>query len=1378
MREETALSERRRRLLGELLSGAGAAHGRPGERVQPHASGDIVPLSAEQKHIWLHASMAPDVLLYNEAITIHRNGSFDRDALEKSLNEILRRHEIWRSSIESRNGDLCMVVHHDLRLTIPLRDVSDRPEAEREAATLRIATEDALKPFDLAKAPLLRATVVRLAPDKHRLHLTLHHIIFDGVSIYRIILPELCQVYAAYARGEEPDLPEPLLQYADYAVWREGRLASDEIARELQYWRTKLAGELPRLTLPADRKPRPVPSHRGAMETFELTQDMTAALKNLSQREGVTLYAILLAAFKALLHRYSGQEDIVIGGVTDMRRRPELENVVGYFLNSVALRTQPRGATPFRDYLHEVQSTVIEALDASNVPFDRVVREIAPPRDSSAHPLFQILFSIEPPASPFSEGWALTQMDVAVGAAKFDLYLELDQESDCIIGRFLYATDLFDAPTIRHMISHWKTLLQGVLRDPHCALAKLPLLSSVQQQEILARNQTTRRFPHISLHGLIGEQARRHPKAIAVACGGESWCYRELMQRAAAVASRLREAGAGKGALVGIAMERSLEMVAGLVAILKTGAAYLPLDPTLPEARLRLLLDDAQPAIILTDRGARAKLPLSNAAILPCDDANMPVAEDYEPLVNPNDLAYVLYTSGSTGRPKAVEIRHRSVVNLLVAVQQDLDFGARDVFLALATLSFDIAALEILLPLVSGGKLVIARTEEARDPARLAALIAHSACTAIQATPATWRGLLATGWRGDPRLSILCGGEALAPDLAAALRERCANLWNMYGPTETTIWSLRYKVEADEEVVPIGKPLANTRVYILDANGAPVPDLVPGELMISGEGLARGYRGDPALTAQKFVAAPWPGGERLYRTGDRARYRRDGMIEFLGRMDNQVKIRGFRVGLEEVESALAAHPAITACAVGASTDPSAELRLTAYLSGSTLRDEDIPAIRDFLCQTLPAYMVPTSFMILPALPLTPSGKVDRKKLPEPQILDSAEADEPRDALEAELAAIWKNVLSLDKVGIHDNFFDLGGHSLLASILVAQIQIELGSRLPLAALFRAPTVATLAQSLRSERGPAFSYLVPLRPGTGRPVFIVHGIFGNVLQLKELAEQLSTTRPIYAIQARGADPRQEPHGSMAEMVEAYIEAIRRVQPTGPYALAGYSFGGMIAFEMARWLRAHDEAVDLLALFETDLYARYLPWRDQVAYSFLLVQRVFDKLRVLPARAMPSYLLSKLFQFGHRVLLRIGWRRDFDDINWLNGLTDRYRQMYAIGTREFASFRPKPYDGKLCIFRTRGPRFGTCDPIPIWRRTVNAIELFEIEGTHGTIMEKPYVGTLAAQFSRCLAATQFEAARQPETDIRNTLVQDLLGTPPNATLARHGSRSFRRA
>ncbi len=873
MNSSEVISEQRRALLQELLSGGAAAHRRSDDTVQPRARGQIAPLSVEQSHVWFHASMVPDLPLYNEAITIHRRGPLHLDALENALNAFLQRHEIWRSAIETRDGHLCLVPRPDLHLKPPLIDLSGLPETERESAALRIATEDALKPFDLARAPLLRARLVRLAPENHRLYLTLHHIIFDGVSIYRLFVPELGALYADYARGVEPSLSVPKLQYGDYALWRERQLASARTERELRYWREKLSGELPVLNLPGDRNAPAAPSHRGSMETFHLSPALTTLAKEVSRREGATLYATLLAAFKALLHRYSGQQDIVVGGVTDTRRRPELEEVVGYFLNTFALRTQPRAAMSFRDYLREVQAVVIEALDASNLPFDRVVRELAPKRRGGRHPLFQVFFSIEPPAPAFPEGWALTQMDVTVGAVKFDLYLELDQEPDRIIGRFLYSTDLFDAPTIRRMIGHWQVLLEAALRNPQCALAGLPLLTVEERQEMLSRNQTAQSYPQTTIHGWIQEQGQRTPGAIAVECGGKAWNYRELTARAASIAAQLRHAGAQPGTVIAIAAERSLDMVAGLLAILKIGAIYLPLDPGLPEARLQLLVEDARPAIILTTQASRARLPSSEAAIVVCGEALPPAGggeADICDIVSPDDPAYILYTSGSTGRPKAVEICHRSVVNLLAAVGRDIGFTARDAFLAVTTLPFDIAALELFLPLVTGARLVVARSQEAGDPAGLAALIVRSGCTAIQATPATWRGLLAAGWRGDPRLTLLCGGEALSPDLAASLLNCCGNLWNMYGPTETTIWSLRHKVSAADSVVPIGRPLANTRAYILDATGAPVPDLVPGELMIAGNGLARGYRNDPVLTAAKFIDAPGTRRARLSHRRSRA----------------------------------------------------------------------------------------------------------------------------------------------------------------------------------------------------------------------------------------------------------------------------------------------------------------------------------------------------------------------------------------------------------------------------------------------------------------------------------------------------------------------------
>jgi amino acid adenylation domain-containing protein len=1346
MIDSSGSSAQKHLLLQWQLSGAGGEKRSAG--AAPRQPGEWVPISAEQKDIWLHAAMAPEIPLYNEAFTIHRRGPFDRAAMERSFAELLRRHEIWRTSFVTTDGELRQIVHPELRLEIAFVDLSDRPEDEREQAALAIATTDARQPFDLARVPLLRARIVRLAPEYHRLYLALHHLIFDSVSICRTIVPELAALYAAYAQGREPAIAPPALQYGDYALWRARQLSASTMRREIEYWRQQLAGELPFLQLPTDRPRVVTPSHRGGTETFSLSPELTAALKMLARTEGVTLYVVLLAAFKALLHRYSGQDDIVIGGVTDMRRRPELAGVVGYFLNGLALRTRPTAKAPFRAYLGEVQDTVLGAIDASGVPFARVVREVRPRRDGGAHPIFQILFSMQPPPPAVDDGWDLTQMDITAGAAKFDLTLEVEERSDVLVGRFLYSSDLFDAPRIQRMIGHWTTLLHGVVENPQCALGRLPLLSPQEARTLLVEvNATARDYPRTTLPAWFDAQARQTPDAIAVEYEGRTWRYRDLSARVQQLAARLRAAGVGREGLVAVMLDRSFDMVAALLAILQAGGAYLPLDPQLPPARLAMLVEDARPDVLLTQSALLDRIPQPVAKVIVCDAASSgdETGRETRQTAEPDDLAYVLFTSGSTGRPKAVEICHRSLVNVLAAVRDELDFDAHDGMLAVTTLSFDIAALELFLPLVTGGRLLLASRAEAADPARLMTRLREPRCTVMQATPATWRGLIAAGWPGSSELRILCGGETLQPELAAQLLQRCKAVWNMYGPTETTIWSLLHKVRPDEDPVPIGRPLANTSVYVLDANDEPAPAGTAGELFIGGAGVARGYRNEAALTERKFVTVAAVPGQRLYRTGDTVRFRADGTLDFLGRTDNQVKVRGFRVGLEEVEAAIAAHPAIAAGAVRAFTDASGESGLAAFIvPRSNDRDERID-LRRFLARSLPDYMIPTRCVVLSALPQTANGKVDRGRLAVPSQAVAHEVSEPRDELEQVLTDIWKSLLGIPAVDIHDNFFEIGGHSLLAAMMAAKINELLGRELPLAALLRAPTIASLAELLRSDTDHAFAYLVGLRTqGTGRPLYIVHGMFGNVLQFRALAERLRTDRPIYALQARGVHPRQEPHATIAEMAAAYLDAIRTHQPAGPYALAGYSYGGLVALEMACRLREAGEEVDLLALFETNVHPRNLPLAEWLSYHWSPIGRCVRKLKALPLRHWPDYLKSKVAPAWRRVLLRLELTEPGTQ-EAREMVLARNRQIYKLSMRQFNAYRPRRFGGKISVFRTAGERLDVCDPLPVWRRVADAVEVFDIAGTHGTIMENRNVGTLAAQLDLCLARLDSRSASE---------------------------------
>jgi amino acid adenylation domain-containing protein len=1068
MSEAIELSEVKRRLLAQMLNATAGTSGAPQPAGVPVRDAAARPrLSAEQSHVWLHASMAPDLPLYNEPITIHRRGSFDLAILQRAFAELLRRHEIWRTALVEEEGEVRQIVHPTVDIDLNLVDLSGLPESEQEAEALKLATRDSRLPFDLAQAPLFRVKVMKFSETQHRLHLTLHHIIFDGVAIYRTIVPELSEIYDAFAAGRTPDLPEPKLQYGDYTLWREQRLASPEIRRQIGYWRDKLAGELPVLQLPWDH-PRPaLVTYRGSMEVFDLAPALTEQLKALARQEGTTLYMVLLAGFKALLHRYSGQTDIPVGGVTDTRRRPELENLVGYFLNTIVLRTRTDGETRFRDYLASVRKTLLEALANSEVPFDWVVRELSPRRDPSCHPFFQVLFSMEPPAPQFRPGWDLTQMEVTVGTAKFDLYLELDEREDRIIGRFLYNSMLFDASTIRRMIGHWTRLLQAVVADPACSLARLPILAPEEERRLLVEwNATAHPCPDLTLDRWIAQQALLRPDAVALRFGDEEWSYRALMQRVGAIAGSLRAHGVGPEVLVGLSIERSPDMLAGLLGILAAGGAYLPLDPAFPATRLEMILEDAKPAAILTTGGLAALLPASAARILLVEECQGEAGEPCNS--SPDRLAYVLYTSGSTGRPKGVEITHRALVNLLASMQRQPGFGPQDSLLAVTTVSFDIAGLELFLPLVSGGTVILASKETATDPLLLAEAIKSSGCRMMQATPAHWRALIEAGWPGAAQLTMLCGGEALPRELADRLLGRGADLWNVYGPTETTIWSTAEHVQSGAPI-SIGRPIANTRIYILDDRGQPLPAGVPGHLYIGGTGLARGYRNREDLTRERFVMLPTIPGERLYRTGDLARWRGDGCIEWLGRSDNQVKIRGFRIELEEIEAALLRHEQIAAAAVRTWPDAAGLPSLSAYIVPRGEIEPDAADLRAFLQQHLPDYMLPARITALARMPMTPNRKIDRNALPKPEISAAAtEAAEPETEAEQKMAALWCAVLDVPRVGAHDDFFALGGHSLLATTLLRRVEREFGVALPMAAIFRSPTVRRLAALVGEAR----------------------------------------------------------------------------------------------------------------------------------------------------------------------------------------------------------------------------------------------------------------------------------------------------------------------
>jgi amino acid adenylation domain-containing protein len=918
----------------------------PASPIPPISRSQNLPLSFGQKQLWFLNQLEPDKPAYNEPVLIRFSSRLNPDALEKALNELVKRHEILRTCFSTVDGQPVQIIREAQPITLPVVNLASiTSESDRDAEALRLATEEAKRPFNLSSGPLLRGILIQLSSTDSRLYLTLHHIIFDGVSLNNVLLPELAELYKVEAGLASP-LPNLPIQYADFAHWQQQWLQESVLDSQLAYWKQQLA-DVPMLQLPADR-PRPaVATFRGAKQYLTLPKSLTEALKRLSRENGVTLFATLLAAFKTLLYRYTGTDDIVIGTVTAGRNRPELENLIGFFVNTLVLRTDFAGTPNFQQLLKRVQEVVLAAYTHQDVPFQRLVEKVQPERNLSQNPLFQVMFVLQPPVPANELGWDLRQLDAGVdtGTAKLDLNVDLEETAQGMIGRVEYSTDLFDAATITRMLGHFQTLLEGIAANPALPLSQLPLLTADEQQQIQLWNDTAADYPlNACIHHLFESQVEKTPDAIAVVFENQQLTYRELNTRANQLAHHLMDLGVGPEDLVGLCVERSLEMLIGLLGILKVGGAYVPLDPAYPSERLAFMLEDARVPVLLTQSHLAQSLPkhqAGGAGILPitvCLDSPWQtnnLASNENPIsgIAANNRAYVIYTSGSTGKPKGVQICHQAVVNFLSSMRETPGLTAEDTLLSVTTLSFDIAALELFLPLSVGARVVLASRQVASDGRQLLDTLDQSGATVMQATPATWRLLLEAGWSGSGQLKILCGGEALPRELANQLTARCKELWNLYGPTETTIWSAACEVKPGNATVSIGHPIANTQIYLLDRHLVPVPIGVPGELHIGGAGLSLGYLNRPNLTAERFIANPFShqATSRLYKTGDLARYLPDGNIEYLGRIDHQVKIRGFRIETGEIEAVLRQHPEVRETVVLVREDAPGDKRLVAYI---------------------------------------------------------------------------------------------------------------------------------------------------------------------------------------------------------------------------------------------------------------------------------------------------------------------------------------------------------------------------------------------------------------------------------------------------------------
>ena len=848
----------------------------PSRRTVPNRPSDCtVPLSYGQERIWFQTHLAPDGTLYNEAITVQKHGPLDVASLHKALNEIIRRHEIWRTNFRQKDDYPVQVVLPPFEIDMPLVDLQGLPREQREAESVRLATEDARRPFDLANERLIRATLVKLDHDEHRLFLTLHHLIFDGISIYRIVLPELVALYKAFSTGNGSPLPELEIQYADYACWQRQWVQSDELKDQLKYWRQQLSGDLPVLQLPTDRPRPPIQSFRGAMQPFAIPASLTSDLRKLSKREGVTLYVTLLAAFSHLLYRYTGQMDLPIGSVIAGRTHVEIEKLVGVFINSVVLRTDLSNDPTFSEHLKRSKKLVLDALCNDKVPFEYLVRELHPKRDLSVNPVFQTLFSLVPPLPPIDSDWELTQMDVETGASKFDLYLELDERPDGIVGRFLYNTELFDKTTIERMAGHWEMLLRSIVETPDRRLSELTLLREDEKRQLLAEwNDTQTEYPQQCVHRIFEAQVERTPHAKAIIFEGQEVTYRELNERANRLAHRLRKHGIHRGVPVGIFLDRSVEMIVGLLGILKAGGVYVPLDAEFPETRVNFIVQETGISVLLTQGSRRGSITSAALHVISLDTDRTILAEPPQNLSDassPDDLVYITYTSGTSGKPKGIEITHRGVARLLFG-NDYVKLDTSEIFLQLAPLSFDASTFEIWAPLLHGACCVVF-SQKIPLPLDLRDTIRKRHVTTLWLTSSLFNTLIDEA--PETLLGVrqlLIGGEALS---AAHVRLAYKHLpgveiINGYGPTESTTFACCYRIPRDFDEtavsVPIGRPIGNTQVYILDRDLNPAPVGVFGELYIGGDGLARGYLNRPELTAEKFIAHPFAAGKRLYRT--------------------------------------------------------------------------------------------------------------------------------------------------------------------------------------------------------------------------------------------------------------------------------------------------------------------------------------------------------------------------------------------------------------------------------------------------------------------------------------------------------------------------------
>lgn len=1330
-----------------------------------------LPLSSAQQRLWFLAQMEGVSDAYNIPVGLRLSGELDRRALRQALDRIVWRHEALRTSFHRAGGEpVQCVAAPDCGFELREHDLSGHENAAAELEQLK--REEAVFRFDLENRRLIHGQLIRLAAREHVLLITVHHIVFDGWSL-GILVRELSALYRAYHSGEKDSLPLPAIQPADYALWQQQRLNSDVLRRESEYWLRMLKGAPPLLELPTDRARPARQTFAGDTVKIALDAGLTRALKALAHRHEVTLYMLAAAAWSVVLSRLSGQKEVVIGTVVANRARPEIEALIGFFVNTLALRVEVAGSVA--ELLRMVKARTLGAQEHQELPFEQVVEIVKPPRSLAHTPIFQVMLAWQgrDERSPDFGDLKSAFEPVSSTMARFDLALDLREDGDRIVGGLRYPTALFDRATIERHAGYLRTALEAMVADSRQAASAIDLLSPAERALLLETwNAVESPHPeHLCIHQLFEEQVRLNPQATAIVCEEQSLTYFELNRRANRLARHLIRLGVRPDGRVALCMERSPEMMVGILAVLKAGGAYVPLDPAYPVERLEYMLADSAPIVLLMHLSPDLRVALSavlRASSIPLVDLQADALEwtdipgdDLNPAtpdLTPQHLAYVIYTSGSTGRPRGVMVGHSNVVRLFSSTRDWFSFDRNDVWTLFHSYAFDFSVWEIWGALLHGAKLVIVPRVTTRSPREFCSLLCTEGVTILNQTPGAFRQLIAAqDVETQHRLRcVIFGGEALEVSALRPWYERDLNrktrLINIYGITETTVHVTYCPLEEADTIVsgpsPIGRRIPDLKIFILDEYLRPAPIGATGEMYVGGPGVARGYLNRPELTAERFIVDPFSAdpGARLYKTGDLARFRPGGDMEYMGRNDQQVKIRGFRIEPGEIEARLAEHPGVHEAIVLVREDHPGDKRLVAWITAKGDSTTDAEALRRHLSALLPEYMVPAAYVFLEKIPLTPNGKVDHKALPSPQAgaYATREYEPPTGKRETTVARVWAEVLKRDRIGRNDNFFDLGGHSLLI-VRVTRMLRQFGIETTVANLFNHPTVAAFAESLsRIAPGAGNRGVLQIREGTQPPLFMVHDGDGEDLYISALTQYLPADLSVYGLPCVPADEPQP--RTMQAMAHRLIALMQQVASTGPYRLAGWSFGGVLAYEIAQQLLDRGEAVEFLGLIDALNPESLGSGESHNRTPEEVLRDLCEKQRMARSQERSSESSSEIADlslsfdelFSHYSAIQ-ALPGSFEDLTPQEARLECIKQENLLQVME--AYHPRPIGIPVHLFaageRVRG------GPSPTaslgWENCVPEylLHVQTMSGNHVSLLRRPHIRTLGLRLTESLAA-----------------------------------------